>query len=252
VQELLARGADPNAREVAPPPLPTIWERIRRLFHPPATDESSMAVLHRAVYNAKAEIVEDLLRHGADPNARWSGEFWYSNETPLNVIFGENCNRIVRALLDAGADPNAACIDEINHHPFPALYRALSYGDTGTVRLLLARGAKIDANPGIEWALEAAAFNSDPRPMKLLLEMGYDANAQPGGKSILSTAAGFGNLEVIKTIVDHRGLINIKDQKDGKTPLASAIETARVMNPGHPQGRRAREVAAYLRSIAGR
>lgn len=250
VARLLAEGADPNSREV-PPPTPSGWvDRVKQLIRPPTYDRSSMAVLHRAVYTGNAAIVGHLLRAGADVNARWSGEFWYGNEPPL-MMSGETPS-IVRMLLDAGADPNAAGEDIVNRHRYPAFYRTISYGNAATVKELLRRGADLRASPGPEWALMEATSNDDAGVMALLLDHDNHPNSQPGGMSLLASAACYGNLSVVKLLIKRGANINARNLRDGTTALGATRNFVKEIGGKGKQAEGASAVIRYLRSLGAR
>jgi ankyrin repeat protein len=75
---LLAQGADPNQA---------------------ARNGTRLAPLHSAVAGGNAEIVRELLEHGAEVVARQEGGF-----TPLHTAAGEGREEMVRLLLARGAD----------------------------------------------------------------------------------------------------------------------------------------------------
>src|SRR5215471_3758950 len=101
------------------------------MFQPRTTME--MTPLHIAQY---ASIVEVLVRHGADVNAR-AQNGW----TPLHVQAqeGEDTGalEVMEALLEAGADPNLA--DEKGNTPMTF---ARNREEPEKVKLLKAHGAK--------------------------------------------------------------------------------------------------------------
>lgn len=79
---LLAQGADPNQA---------------------ARNGTRVAPLHSAVAGGNAEIVRDLLEHGAEVVGRQEGGF-----TPLHTAAGEGREEMVLLLLARGADAVAA------------------------------------------------------------------------------------------------------------------------------------------------
>jgi ankyrin repeat protein len=65
---------------------------------------ASFGVLHLMAKRNNAAAVKWLLEHNADPNALWT--HWDAKVTPLHMATMEHHTDIVRALLDAGADPS--------------------------------------------------------------------------------------------------------------------------------------------------
>lgn len=249
VAKLLAEGADPNTREV-PPPTPEGWvDRVKQLIRPLTYDQSSMAVLHRAAYTGNDSIAAQLLRAGADVNARWEG-FYHGNETPLMTCFGSQ--QIVRTLLDAGADPNALGDEGPNGQPYPAFYQSISCADCATVKELLRRGANLRAPPGPEWALLEATSNDDAEVMALLLDLVNLPDAQPGGMSLLASAGFYGNLAVVKLLVKRGANINTRNLRDGITALGTARDFVKEMGGKGKQVEGARAVIRYLATLGAR
>ena len=156
--------------------------------------------LHRACQLECVDVMQWLLDHGADPNARNSYGIiplfyakWHleavqvliehnadinsqndAGETTLNRIFihpaglKENRADIVRRLLEQGADPNICS----NDHSTP-LHHASSDGSLEAARLLLSYGAKVDEKDGRgRTPFQLAASEEHDEITKLLLEHG--------------------------------------------------------------------------------
>jgi ankyrin repeat protein len=82
----------------------------------------------------------------------------------------------VRLMLEKGADVNAQRGDFGN-----ALQTAANKGNEGILRLLLEKGAHVNAQGGnYGSALQAAAYNGNEGIMRLLMEKGADINSQRG------------------------------------------------------------------------
>ena len=98
-----------------------------------ATRRGGVTPLIDAVRIGQRDVVDALLRDGADVDARNS-----LGTTALQMAVGsfDTDTAIVRRLLDAGANPNV--VDNTGATP---LLRAAIAKDTATVRVLLARGA---------------------------------------------------------------------------------------------------------------
>ncbi len=126
---------------------------------------------------------------------------------------------------------------------FPPLGLAAFMGRADVVAYLLAKGADLNfAAPGLGFTALTGAVNSNhPEVVKILVKAGADPNYlyEEGAASVMTTAAANGNAEIMKMLLDAGGDPNVPT-KDGKTPLAWAVEK------GH------REVAEMLRRHGAR
>ncbi|MDR2781566.1 MAG: ankyrin repeat domain-containing protein [Holosporaceae bacterium] len=117
--------------------------------------------LHYAVFGSK-EIMQELLKHGADVNARG-----YKKETPLNLACRFNRTDAALFLIDAGADLHTGsiykCIKNdnftivqsmidhgfnVNHAEssgYSAAHHAAKYNRPNVIRLLMTNGVNLDA-----------------------------------------------------------------------------------------------------------
>ncbi len=112
----------------------------------PSSDNSSL----EAAYTGNAEILQVLLNNGCDPNlVATTG----TGETALHVAacrgFLEGATDCVRRLLAAGADPNVHTENRVDSPTYGGAYvvgetpvhLAAAFGDEGMVRLLIDGGA---------------------------------------------------------------------------------------------------------------
>ena len=109
IEILLARGARPNALSLAGTPLLVI-----------------------AVYRNELQVVESLLRYGANPNVRLR----FGSDTALMIAVKHNQTDIVRCLLEHGCD-----IDSCDWTRVTPLMQAAHRGFLEIVELLLDAGA---------------------------------------------------------------------------------------------------------------
>ena len=99
-----------------------------------STTTDGSTALHFAASNASADMVQKLLKRGADPN--WANGY---RCTPLNyAAYHGHCNA-VQILLDAGSDPDIARQDG-----FTPLHNAALWGHTDVVKVLVDRGAAVN------------------------------------------------------------------------------------------------------------
>lgn len=137
---------------------------------------------------------------------------WYGNKGSYKAL--------VQLLLSAGANPT-----EKDRRGSTAFHHAISSGNAEGVERLLA------ADPDhacIGELLGAAALCAHPlhglKCVKKLLSMGVNSNSQYEGQSIVSCAVLGSRVEVLKALLDAGIHPNVKDSKDGMTPLMHAAE----------------------------
>jgi ankyrin repeat protein len=178
-QDLARRALDHGHKEVA-----AIFEGAGGALPEAETLGRGMMAALRAGDLPKAA---ELLRRGADPNARdVSG-------TALVAAIQRDERALVETLLAAGAVPN-------RHPPgeTPALVEAVRV-DPALVPLLLARGARPDdrPHPSQKTALMEAAELGDLQAVKALVAAGADLTATAERRSALERAARAGNGDVV-------------------------------------------------------
>jgi ankyrin repeat protein len=201
--------------------------------------------LHWAVRSDDLDLADRLIRAGADVKA--------ANRYAVTAMYLAAVNgsaAMIDRLIKAGVDANAT-----GPEGETALMTAARTGKVEAARVLLDRGAKVDARE--EWhgqtALMWAAAQRHPDMVRELLAHGADVNARSnfekwerqqtaeprekwlpqGSMSPLLFASREGCLECVKILVDAKADVNAADP-DGITPTLSAIIN------GHY------DVAAYL------
>jgi ankyrin repeat protein len=97
--------------------------------------------LREGVETGDVEKVEKAIAAGANINGQYGGIF---SETPLYTAVSEGYVKIIKLLLDKGANVNEIG-DNVNDFP---LVRAAKQGDVEIIELLLAAGAKINQRNG--------------------------------------------------------------------------------------------------------
>lgn len=227
---LLDLGADPNARTpTGRTPLcaaveaghPALGDHLRErgatvdllsaiaLDHPEranelldagvAPEERNQALVLAAHYGRTA-LVDRLLREGADPNTRGSGD-WLRGTTPLILAANGNHTGTALRLLEGGAD--ATVQDE--YPGATALHFAAWHGNLELGARLLAHGADLHLKDGMYHAdpLGWAAENRQTAMIDFLIQRRSDVD--------ISRAAFFGKLELVRQMLEAEpSLINFR------------------------------------------
>lgn len=141
--------------------------------------------------------------------------------TPLNYAVGYQHASVVKALLQAGADPDAVC--NVGLAP---LWNAVMLGDDTIVQHLIKSGAAINiTNPHGLGLLHIAADGLGSRDLcRLLLEHGVDLHARDiEGTTALHIAAGDNNSDVVSFLLSE-GADPLALNEHGETPADWARE----------------------------
>lgn len=181
VKLLLEKGGDVHARVNCPSGSAFIVERcplIAWASYMGRADIVNFLLAHGANPNSRgayhmtsllfaamagdSDIIELLLQHGADANARSA-----SGETPLILAARSGSVKVARLLLEHGADPNAA--SPVDGTP---LLAAVKRGREKLVRLLLGHGAAVTTS--------ALAASEDRPFIHSLLESAVTGNLAMG------------------------------------------------------------------------
>ncbi len=201
-----------------------------------AADYLGQTPLEWAAKYASPEIVEMLIKAGANVNA----ESRYGT-----VLMAGRRVEISKRLIEAGADVNAG-----KHTS--ALANAAKYGNAEQIRLLVAKGAKINdpKDPPIHWAgkpeaaeamIEAAAdvnlrnakgetalhltkstWSPTAGTVKLLIDAGADVKAKNAtGSTPLHAAVQQGKADIAKLLIAAGADVDARDNQ-GNTPLSIA------------------------------
>ena len=207
--------------------------------------------LYYASSRGYADVVPSLVKHGANLHVASEEEKSFLPVTPLQVASKRGRLKMVRVLLECGANRNDAvslCIaarhpsNDFNltrlllaHGANPntvaygaedvrtALQVASSHGRVTVVILLLEHGANVHAQDPYGYTpLHEAAKEGHPKAVELLLQSGSDANVQKkDGWTALHLAAPRGHLRVVETLLEH-GADPHAQTNDGKTPFQLA------------------------------
>jgi len=187
------------------------WEPIHYVCY------TSMAHESPARAEGLAAIAKQLIARGVDPNTRFP---WLHHGVHRPVLWGASRHvrslPLVKALLDAGADPNDGV----------TLPLAASAGDIPVLELLRARGANVDQ----AWATDGATalyailnWSRTPDGALWLLAHGADPNAvfAENGETPLHVAARAWDVALVEAMVA-RGADIERKRADKRTPYAVA------------------------------
>jgi ankyrin repeat protein len=138
VQQLLASGADPNAMVTFQGASHSAWEFALEQVRPKKPET--------------IELVNVLLKAGANPNIAWGGGIAQgiareSDSRPIDLAMLHPDARVVRAILDAGMNPRFGQM---------ALVMAVEEEDIEIVHLLVEHGVNVNSHPSANTPLTAA------------------------------------------------------------------------------------------------
>lgn len=209
-----------------------------------ATNKFGASALMAAVAGGDSRSVELLLAHGANVNAAPAddrqGFRFGGGRTPLMWAAYRGHVEIMRTLLNAGADPNAALFRGT------PLSQSAWADQTAAAELLLDHGAKVDllgptdGFSALHWAV--SSDHSDPALVKLLLRHGADPNLA-GGEEVdafvgvvqtpLMLARRRGETAIVATLIEAGATNATSDRLQRRNepsvvqePLSSAIASA--------------------------
>lgn len=204
------------------------------------TDEPHMTLLHVAVAEGHAEIVDLLISRGVDMNARNGG-----GRTPLHDCFELGHDTIARRLIAAGAtidvcaaaafgeharlaqilaaDPAQA--NDLSTHLSPLGWSAYA-GDVEAARILIAHGAIVDEAPYDQHAWGPVCHVANVDVARMLLAHGADPNCQATGgdtplHQVLASRLVRDPTDFIRALLEAGADPDLKNQA-GRTPLDDA------------------------------
>ena len=265
LRSLLANGADPNSADPRGGSTPLMHSAtvgsieamtllVDRKANVNAVNDAGLTALMMAVTDI--DKVRLLLDRGADVNAASK-----RGRTALMLAAaGDNSAAIVRLLMARGA--NAKAVDAMKG---TALHQAAQGGDIDTIRMMVDAGLGVnDANFAGFTPLMGAAFTGSVAAAKLLIAKGANVNAVSGDGSFqkvkmgtialgnwtpLLAAAAAGPPEMIALLLDAGADVNARDVR-GMTPLMLAVATDR-QNPAVLRLLIGRKADVNVRSLAG-
>ena len=130
--------------------------------------EDASNFMHAAVQNGHLELVEELLKHGADVNMLSDSALGKAS-IPLHVATNNGHEEVAKLLISHGADVNA--LDESGKTP---IFYATKNASLKMTKLLLNNKANIKDNPEL---LNIAVKEDRREIVEVLLQHGADVNA---------------------------------------------------------------------------
>lgn len=168
------------------------------------------------------QIVKILLDAGADPNA--ASILWGNSEFPLHAAAKIGNIDILQVLLEHGA-----CINTQAEDGFSAIHFAAYSGHHDALRFLLLWN---HANPEVtqvngNLALHTAASYGHPQCIEVCLEAGLDVSSQNiQGRTPLHWATQQGHKAAVEKLLTKGVDVNVRDTETGMTALDYARQKA--------------------------
>ena len=206
----------------------------------PNLDDAGYTALHAAILREDDDLVDALLKHGADPNApvkkatpvrRQSADWFlppaFVGATPywLAARFGES--RSMRLLAAAGA--NTKIVHKVEYWDEGRGYaiERIAEGNTNALMAAVGMGHVICACPTDHVDSHRPSLpESEERRLeavKVAVEFGADLNAaNADGDTALHFVAGLGYDSIVKFLVEKGASLDIKNGR-GRTPLGAAM-----------------------------
>jgi ankyrin repeat protein len=179
--------------------------------------------LHKAVSQCELDVVRNLIRQGADVNARD-----LNGHTPLHLCSGPRYIPLAEILLEAGADKEAAYVDK-NVDVGSPLFEAAASGNSEMVAFFLSKGADIEHKNALDRSpLDIACYSDrgDITTVKLLIEGGANLTAiNFQGEPPLFSALRSGKVDIVQYLIKKGADIHFKKQTERNILfcLASAL-----------------------------
>ncbi len=192
-------------------------EGLRRLLDdtPGAAEAKGAAgvsLLMQALYRGRRDLAETIA----------------GKKRELDIFEASSLGRLERL---QGCLSDVAAINSFSKDGFTALHFACYFGQPEVARLLIEKGAKIDAvanNATQVMPLHSAASSRNLAAARLLVEHGAPVNArQQGGWVPLHAAAQNGDQEMVDLLLAHGADVDITNN-DGKTPAMVAKDKGHV------------------------
>ena len=187
----------------------------------PGSHQYIDSILMRTTIKKSNDVLEVLLKHGADPNARSER---YSYHAPIHIAARKNNIQVVDLLLKYGADPNI-----LTQNGSTPLLKALKAKNPQLTKKLLDHGADPNiSDKAHETPLHRASGRLDNGSLKLLLQYGANPNAKTkAGETPLMRATYADNHEAVDILISEGALVD-SPNKHGITAIHNAINTKKT------------------------
>lgn len=175
-----------------------------------------MSLARRCLWgpNANADALKRILAKGADPNETWKNAQGVERSLLMEAQQPARVEAF-RALVEAGADVERPFKDLLGNAE-TAIFFAVETKDVPLVKLLIAKGAKVNVESGgvtNRSPLGIAVLAGDAPMVKVLLDAGSDPKStltSPAGATPTAwLAVATGNLEIVKMVVEKGADVNL-------------------------------------------
>ncbi|KAI9375574.1 ankyrin repeat-containing domain protein [Aspergillus egyptiacus] len=229
--------------------VPTVQAFIDLSIAIDAPNASDMTALMVASINGRSQVARQLIQAGANVRRVSS-----RGDTPLRLAVRAGCEETIQILLDAGAVPDAQCLQIAARH-----------GDANILRALLAFGGNVDINSApapfnrtpIYLAANSTARATAPAAVKILIAHGADVNKPapaPSRRAPLACAVLAGCIERVTLLLEAGADPNYVEYHDDIPPTSTpqdstpASQVAGDSGSNRPEDQIGWTAAAYAAS----
>ncbi|XP_047499028.1 ankyrin-1-like isoform X2 [Penaeus chinensis] len=182
-----------------------------------ASDDEGFTPLMVASLNGHTEVVQELLKGGADPKIHRPDDF--GGDTALHMVTNTDEGEVLRTLLEAGADPNARASGMNNMTP---LHFAAEIGRKNLAELL-ANHPSCEVNLRDARGLTPARLAKESCP-SLSLYLDLCCGAKSRMDKLLIAAVRRNDAAEVRTALDKEADLSLQGPEDGGTLLHLASQ----------------------------